>query len=136
MSGTYEMAVTINPLVSPLLYERLAQCATARERAAVLRALAEGMLLAQLAAGGTAVAGLLPRAPIAHAGGPSHCPGTAAVTAAAAPMPPVVPVATRTPTTGADDPTEGFRSVRVEDSEANGRADIDALGEMLAGMYD
>ena len=138
MSGTYEMAVTINPLVSPLLYERLAQCATARERAAVLRALAEAMLRAQLAAGGTAVAGILPPgAPIAPAGDPFHRPGPAAVTAPLAPMPPVVPAATApTPTTGADSPAEGFRSVRVVDSEANGRADIDALGAKLAGMYD
>jgi len=128
MSGTYEMAVTINPLASPLLYQRLDKCATPRERAAVLRALAEGMLLAQLAAGGTAAAGILPAgALIAPTGDPSHRPGTATVSAA---------VAAPTPTTGADNPTEGFQSVRVEDSEANGRADIDALGDMLAGMFD
>jgi len=44
MNDKYEMAVTINPLVSPLLYDRLSRCATARERAMVIRSLAEAAL--------------------------------------------------------------------------------------------
>ncbi|MFX1695327.1 hypothetical protein [Paraburkholderia sp. A1RO-1] len=43
-----EMEITINPLVSPLLYERLSRCTTARERAAVFRSLAEARLREEL----------------------------------------------------------------------------------------
>lgn len=68
MSDTYEMAVTINPLVCPLLHARLGQCATARERAAVLRALAEKVLRLEL------TGELLPES--TRAGGPaSHAAG-------------------------------------------------------------
>jgi hypothetical protein len=44
MNGKIEMEITINALVSPLLYDRLSHCATARERAAVFRSLAEAHL--------------------------------------------------------------------------------------------
>ncbi|MCP3728249.1 hypothetical protein M3I53_34950 [Paraburkholderia sp. CNPSo 3272] len=47
MNGKIKMEITINPLVSPLLYERLSRCTTARERAAVFRSLAEGHLRAE-----------------------------------------------------------------------------------------
>ena len=39
-----KMEITINPLVSPLLYERLSRCTSARERATVFRSLAEAHL--------------------------------------------------------------------------------------------
>ena len=48
MNDKFAIEVTINPLVSPLLYERLCRCASARERAAVLRSLAEATLLREL----------------------------------------------------------------------------------------
>ncbi|MCX5543213.1 hypothetical protein M3A49_27630 [Paraburkholderia sp. CNPSo 3076] len=48
MNDKIEMTITINPLVSPLLYERLSRCTTARERAAVFRSLAEAELREQL----------------------------------------------------------------------------------------
>lgn len=44
MNDKFEMEITINPLVSPLLYERLRRCTSARERAAVFRSLAEAHL--------------------------------------------------------------------------------------------
>ncbi|MEX3991348.1 hypothetical protein AB4Y35_11265 [Paraburkholderia sp. EG286A] len=48
MNNKIEMTITINPLVSPLLYERLSSCTTPRERAAVFRSLAEAELREQL----------------------------------------------------------------------------------------
>ncbi|MGG2041485.1 MULTISPECIES: hypothetical protein [unclassified Burkholderia] len=48
MSDKIEMTITINELVSPLLFERLSSCASARRRAAVLKALAESALRAEL----------------------------------------------------------------------------------------
>jgi hypothetical protein len=48
MNDKFVMEVTINPLVSPLVYERLSQCVSARERAAVLRSLAEATLRREL----------------------------------------------------------------------------------------
>ncbi|WP_321912868.1 MULTISPECIES: hypothetical protein [unclassified Paraburkholderia] len=43
-----KMEITINPLVSPLLYERLNRCTSARERATVFRSLAEAHLREEL----------------------------------------------------------------------------------------
>ncbi len=42
------MTVVINPLVTPLLFNALSQCSSARERALRLRALAEASLRQQL----------------------------------------------------------------------------------------
>lgn len=44
MDDNIRMTVVINPLVSPLLHEALADCRTPRERAMRLRALAESAL--------------------------------------------------------------------------------------------
>ncbi|CAB3805058.1 hypothetical protein LMG28688_06098 [Paraburkholderia caffeinitolerans] len=44
MSEKIEMTVTVNPLVSPKLYQRLRACSSPRERAIVFRALAEARL--------------------------------------------------------------------------------------------
>ena len=44
MNGKFVMEITVPQLQHPLLYERLRACATARERAAVFRALAEAHL--------------------------------------------------------------------------------------------
>jgi hypothetical protein len=44
MNGKFVMEVTVPQLQHPLLYERLSACRTARERAAVFRALAEAQL--------------------------------------------------------------------------------------------
>lgn len=44
MSDKIEMTVTVNPLVSPKLYQRLRACSSPRERAIVFRALAEARL--------------------------------------------------------------------------------------------
>ncbi|WP_175773001.1 hypothetical protein [Paraburkholderia phenazinium] len=43
-----KMTVVINPLISPLLFDVLAGCGSARERAARLKALAESALRQQL----------------------------------------------------------------------------------------
>ncbi|MEX3941251.1 hypothetical protein AB4Y44_17185 [Paraburkholderia sp. BR10937] len=48
MSDKIVMQVTINPLISPLLYERLSRCASAHERTMVLKSLAEAMLRREL----------------------------------------------------------------------------------------
>lgn len=48
MSDKIEMTITINELVSPLLFERLSSCSSARRRAAVLKALAESALRKEL----------------------------------------------------------------------------------------
>ena len=48
MSDKIEMTITINELVSPLLFERLSSCSSARRRAAVLKALAESALRQEL----------------------------------------------------------------------------------------
>ncbi|WP_323122487.1 hypothetical protein [Burkholderia alba] len=48
MSDKIEMTITINELVSPLLFERLSTCSSARRRAAVLKALAESALRHEL----------------------------------------------------------------------------------------
>ncbi|AOJ10086.1 hypothetical protein [Burkholderia mayonis] len=48
MSDKIEMTITINELVSPLLFERLSACSSARRRAAVLKALAESALRQEL----------------------------------------------------------------------------------------
>lgn len=44
MNDKIEMTVTVNPLVSPKLYQRLRACSSPRERAIVFRALAEARL--------------------------------------------------------------------------------------------
>ncbi|WP_175958044.1 hypothetical protein [Burkholderia sp. BCC0405] len=48
MSDKIEMTITINELVSPLLFERLSACPSARRRAALLKALAESALRQEL----------------------------------------------------------------------------------------
>ncbi|MBU9589479.1 hypothetical protein [Burkholderia multivorans] len=48
MSDKIEMTITINELVSPLLFERLSACSSARRRAALLKALAESALRHEL----------------------------------------------------------------------------------------
>ncbi|MXN76479.1 hypothetical protein GR157_17265 [Burkholderia sp. 4701] len=48
MSDKIEMTITINELVSPLLFERLTTYSSARRRAAVLKALAESALRHEL----------------------------------------------------------------------------------------
>ncbi|MDF0506412.1 hypothetical protein POK33_37300 [Burkholderia cenocepacia] len=48
MSDKIEMTITINELVTPLLFERLSSCPSARRRAAVLKALAESALRQEL----------------------------------------------------------------------------------------
>ncbi|RQV14908.1 hypothetical protein DF039_20900 [Burkholderia cenocepacia] len=63
MSDKIEMTITINELVSPLLFERLSSCPSARRRAAVLKALAESALRQELT--GQAVAAPAPTAPLA-----------------------------------------------------------------------
>ncbi|WP_175657486.1 hypothetical protein [Burkholderia ambifaria] len=63
MSDKIEMTITINELVSPLLFERLSSCPSARRRAAVLKALAEAALRQELT--GHAVAAPASTAPLA-----------------------------------------------------------------------
>ncbi|WP_052382419.1 hypothetical protein [Paraburkholderia kururiensis] len=123
MSDKYEMAVTINPLVCPLLHARLGQCATARERATVLRALAEKVLRLEL------TGELLPES--TRAGGPaSHAAGRepsyeSDVGGDALPIP-------RSP----GGPAQGIQALRL-----GGSVDVDpmvgdAIGSQLAGYLD
>ncbi|WP_176091244.1 hypothetical protein [Burkholderia ambifaria] len=63
MSDKIEMTITINELVSPLLFGRLSSCPSARRRAAVLKALAESALRQELT--GQAVAAPATKAPLA-----------------------------------------------------------------------
>ncbi|MCR4471741.1 MULTISPECIES: hypothetical protein [unclassified Burkholderia] len=110
MSDKIEMTVTINPLVSPLLFERLSACTSARHRATILRSLAEATLRQEL----TGYA----RAP-AQATTQTYSPPPAA--------------AARTP---AAVDNEGFQVLRVDDSGHESSGFGDELGGQLAGYFE
>jgi hypothetical protein len=128
MNDKYEMTVTINPLVSPLLYARLGQCATARERATVLRALAEATLRTEL---GSVTTRELSRSPYVALPAPlresSYRSDASALPAS---------TAMHAPTTSGSDRCEGFQTLRIADSTDNDAELDDALGSQLAGFLD
>jgi hypothetical protein len=106
MSDKIEMTVTINPLVSPLLFERLSACTSARQRATILRSLAEATLRQELTG---------------YARAPAH--------ATSAPAPAVA----RAP---AAIDADGFQLLRVDDSGHESAGFGDELGGQLAGYFD
>ncbi|MDN7805765.1 hypothetical protein [Burkholderia gladioli] len=79
MSDKIEMTITINELVSPLLFERLSSCSSARRRAAVLKALAESALrkelIDQVASARPAVAAAAVASPMPRHDGPIRTAG-------------------------------------------------------------
>lgn len=107
MNGKLVMEITIQQLQHPLLYERLRGCVSARERAAVLRALAEAQLRGD--SNGTR----------STHGAPSGSRATATTDAFAPPVAATVAKATTT-TAPVVDADSGFSSVRVDDSDASG----------------
>ncbi|HDR8993771.1 MAG: hypothetical protein ACN6QT_12050 [Burkholderia contaminans] len=110
MSDKIEMTVTINPLVSPLLFERLSACTSARHRATILRSLAEATLRQELTGYVRAPAQATPHAYSAPAPAPVRAP--AAVDA------------------------EGFQLLRVDDSGHESAGFGDELGGQLAGYFE
>ncbi|KVK89423.1 hypothetical protein [Burkholderia sp. MSMB1498] len=107
MSDKIEMTITINELVSPLLFERLSACPTARRRAAVLKALAESALRLEM---------------IGH---------VVAAPRVATPLPP--PAARQAPQlrdSSAGD-SEGFQVIRVGDGNLDSADFGDALHDQL-----
>lgn len=107
MNGKLVMEITISQLQHPLLYERLRACANARERAAVLRALAESQLRGD--SNGTR------STPAPHS-------GSRTTATAAAFVPPAAATVAKATTTNAPvvDANSGFSSVRVDDSDETG----------------
>jgi len=110
MSDKIEMTVTINPLVSPLLFERLSACTSARQRAAILKSLAEATLRQEL----TGYA----RAP-AQATPPAYSPPA--------------PASARAPATIDN---EGFQLLQVDDSGHENGGFGDELRGQLAGHFE
>lgn len=105
MNGKFVMEVTIPQLQHPLLYERLRACVSARERAAVLRALAEAQLRGD--SNGTRSTTAPPSGSSATADAFAR-PATATVAKSTTTNAPIV------------DEDSGFSSVRVDDSDASG----------------
>ncbi|KWK06015.1 hypothetical protein BGV52_18275 [Burkholderia ubonensis] len=107
MSDKFEMTITINELVSPLLFERLSTCPSARRRAAVLKSLAEAALRQELTGRGIAA------------------PPAAATFAPPAPRP-----AHSARNTGAGD-IEEFQVIRVGDGNLDRAGFDDSLHDQL-----
>ncbi|KWB20909.1 hypothetical protein WL32_17460 [Burkholderia cepacia] len=108
MSDKIEMTITINELVSPLLFERLSTCPSARRRAAVLKALAESALRQELT-------------------------GKALVVTPAVATPlasPASPQAMQARATGADD-SDAFQVLSVGDGSLDGASFDDSLHDQL-----
>ncbi|WP_434667724.1 hypothetical protein P5W99_36030 [Paraburkholderia sp. A3BS-1L] len=123
MSDKFEMEVTINPLLFPLLHERLRRCASARERAAVLKSLAEGMLRQE---------SMRDAAPVrVDAGVPSPAP-----LAAAARTPPPQRAQGVGPARNAANVPEGIQALRVGEAADDAPSFDDALGGDLANLVD
>ncbi|MCA7954243.1 hypothetical protein LGM43_28645 [Burkholderia seminalis] len=108
MSDKIEMTITINELVSPLLFERLSACPSARRRAAVLKALAESALRHELTGQALVVT-----------------PAVAAPLVA-----PTSPRATQACATGADE-GDAFQVLSVGDGSLDGAGFADSLHDQL-----
>ncbi|WP_175831173.1 hypothetical protein [Burkholderia cepacia] len=108
MSDKIEMTITINELVSPLLFERLSACPSARRRAAVLKALAESAIRQELTGQVRAVT-----------------PAVAEPLAT-----PASPHATPARTTGASD-SDAFQVLSVGDGSLDGAGFADSLHDQL-----
>jgi hypothetical protein len=123
MSDKFEMEVTINPLLFPLLHERLRRCVSARERAAVLKSLAEGMLRQESMRHAAPVrvdVGVPSPAPLAL--GPRTLPPQRAQGAG--------------PATNAANVPEGIQALRVGEAADDVPSFDDALGGDLANLAD
>ncbi|CAG9255160.1 conserved hypothetical protein [Paraburkholderia unamae] len=134
MSGKIEMTVTINSLVSPLLFEKLSGCATPRERAILLRALAEAAIRRDLLGGGSTIASDLGHRPAGIAAptqqaGLAHSQPTAQETFANR-------SALSVESTTNKNPDEGFQTLRVADSVDTAPGFGDDLGSQLAGFFE
>ncbi|MCG5077281.1 hypothetical protein [Paraburkholderia tagetis] len=141
MSDKIEMTVTVNPLVSPKLYQRLRACSSPRERAIVFRALAEARLWDETMGNAQPVergapdhreASYMPvtsrqERPVQREATQSH--PTAATSAAIASRSPTAPA-----TTGSEaaESLEAFQTVRSADFDDSGSAFNDALGDNFA----
>jgi hypothetical protein len=103
------MTVVINPLVTPLLFEQLSACQSARRRAARLKALAEASLRQQLTPG-----------------------------LAYAPPPPTPSQATTNPADMAQPPSdEGFQVLRIPDADgSSNEGESEPLADAFAGYFD
>ena len=108
MSDKIEMTITINELVSPLLFERLRTCPSARRRAAVLKALAESALRQEL----------------------TGQPRIVTPAVAAPPVTPASPLATQARATGAHD-DDAFQVLSVGDGSLDGAGFDDSLHDQL-----
>ncbi|MEM5316069.1 hypothetical protein [Paraburkholderia sp. JHI869] len=141
MSDKIEMTVTVNPLVSPKLYQRLRACSSPRERAIVFRALAEARLWDETMGNAHPVErGATDRRE------PPYMPATSMqerpVQQEAAPTQPAAArsaaIASRSPTapatTGSEaaESLEAFQTVRSADFDDSGSAFSDALGDDFA----
>ncbi|MCP3712277.1 hypothetical protein M3I54_35950 [Paraburkholderia sp. CNPSo 3274] len=141
MSDKIEMTVTVNPLVSPKLYQRLRACSSPRERAIVFRALAEARLWDETMGNAhpvergapdrreaTAVPVYIRQAtpvPLDVAPSQNAATGTSAVVSRG----PIAPSTTRAEMGASSD---AFQTVRVADSDDSGSAFGDALSNEFA----
>lgn len=112
MNGKFVMEVTVPQLQHPLLYERLSACTTARERAAVFRALAEAQLRGEPI--GASQAQTLSDPARSQSGASQLLSGSAASSASSHSS-----VARATNNAGVTQES-GFDAVRVEDSDVSG----------------
>jgi hypothetical protein len=112
MNGKFVMEITVPQLQHPLLYERLSACRTARERAAVFRALAEAQLRGE--SYGASHAQRRPEPARLHPA-TSQPPTASDVPSSSAPS-----SATRSTNIGGVSQASEFDAVRVEDSDVSG----------------
>lgn len=118
MNGKFVMEITVPQLQHPLLYERLSACASARERAAVFRALAEAQLRGDHNTAGNARNQGDASAVETALHSPSRdAPARPPLASATASSTPTAPVATNATHAIA---AAGFEPVRVDDSDSSG----------------
>jgi len=136
MSDKIEMTVTVNPLVSPKLYQRLRACSSPRERAIVFRALAEARLWDETMGNAhpvergaperqempTAPRHMMQERPVPKEAAPSQIASTKS-TATESPSP-IAPSAAGSEMAGSSD---AFRTVGSPESDNCGSAFNDAL---------
>jgi hypothetical protein len=121
MNGKFVMEVTVPQLQHPLLYERLSACASARERAAVFRALAEAQLRGDHNTAG-APRNQRDTSPIESSLHPASrgAPARPPLTGTTASSSPTATVATTETHATHAIAAEGFEPVRVDDSDSSG----------------
>lgn len=120
MNGKFVMEVTVPQLQHPLLYERLSACASARERAAVFRALAEAQLRGDHKAGNARNQGDASAVETALHSPSRDAPARPPLTSATASSTPTATVATTATNATHAIAAAGFEPVRVDDSDSSG----------------